>query len=292
MSGFADGMEDHLNALRTEWVVAKEKWFHGEQVDPVFEGVVRDFNDFDHNLQELYKSIENFMRSCEGICKGVMQVAEVVVQGMGKEKDPQIGISRLTTHFIRYFFRGLRFQTNGLSFAWATVDDSSLVIIIFISAAESCKLKEASNQITRQDAPHSAIAKLRRDMDFNILTPMRQHLMNNRNLKTMLEQRRRRLMEYKSAKKALEKVTDKGKTSKAYMSAEANLASSKTLFMETDRNCFEWLYILDEYKGDILDSTIQTIKYLQYEFFASSAHALSTVLPKRYFAFGVKELSL
>ena len=37
------------------------------------------------------------------------------------------------------------------------------------------------------DAPHSAIAKLRRDMDFNILTPMRQHLMNNRSLKSSLE---------------------------------------------------------------------------------------------------------
>ena len=51
--------------------------------------------------------------------------------------------------------------------------------------------------------------------------------------------------------------------------------------METDKSVFEWLYILDEYKNDILDSTIQTIKYLQYEFFASSAHAISSVLPKR-----------
>lgn len=75
-----------------------------------------------------------------------MNVAEAVVAGMGKERDPQI-------------------------------------------AAESCKLKEASNQITRFDAPHSAIAKLRRDLDFNILTPMRMHLMNNRDLKAKLETR-------------------------------------------------------------------------------------------------------
>ncbi|KAF4692794.1 hypothetical protein FOZ62_010848, partial [Perkinsus olseni] len=44
---------------------------------------------------------------------------------------------------------------------------------------------------------------------------------------------------------------------------------------------FEWLYTLEEYKGDVLDSTLQTLKYLQYEFFASSAHAVANVLPTR-----------
>ena len=41
------------------------------------------------------------------------------------------------------------------------------------------------------------------------------------------------------------------------------------------------LYILEEYKGDILDSCLQTLKYLQYEFFATSAHSISGVLPVR-----------
>ncbi|CAD7943044.1 unnamed protein product [Amoebophrya sp. A120] len=235
-----EGLDDHLSALKTEWVVLKEKYFYGEQIDPVFEGTVRDFCEFDQVMQELYKNIEQFMRSCENLCTGILKVAETVVQGMGKEKDPQI-------------------------------------------AAESCKLKEAANQITRVDAPHSAIAKLRRDMDFNILNPMRQHLLNNRNLKSNLEQRRRKLMEYKSAKKQVEELGKKnlGKTDKKVMQADAALTAAKAQFVECDRNVFEWLYILDEYKGDILDSTIQTIKYLQYEFFASSAHALSGVLPKR-----------
>ena len=38
---------------------------------------------------------------------------------------------------------------------------------------DCCKMKEATNAITRGDAPHSAIAKLRRDMDFNIMNPLR-----------------------------------------------------------------------------------------------------------------------
>ncbi|CAJ1364510.1 unnamed protein product [Effrenium voratum] len=32
------------------------------------------------------------------------------------------------------------------------------------TTSDSCKFKEASNQIARADAPHSAVAKLRRDM--------------------------------------------------------------------------------------------------------------------------------
>eukprot|EP00747_Dinoflagellata_sp_TGD_P074368 gnl/TRDRNA2_/TRDRNA2_158291_c0_seq2.p1 gnl/TRDRNA2_/TRDRNA2_158291_c0~~gnl/TRDRNA2_/TRDRNA2_158291_c0_seq2.p1 ORF type:complete len:545 (-),score=138.43 gnl/TRDRNA2_/TRDRNA2_158291_c0_seq2:68-1516(-) len=52
-------------------------------------------------------------------------------------------------------------------------------------------------------------------------------------------------------------------------------------FQDVDRHVFEWLYILEEYRGDILDSTLQTLKYLQYEFFATSAHAISSSLPAR-----------
>ena len=55
-------MEDHLSALKTEYAVLKERWFIGEQMDPVFESVVRQFCDFDNLMQELYKTIEAFMR--------------------------------------------------------------------------------------------------------------------------------------------------------------------------------------------------------------------------------------
>merc|ERR1712137_683035 len=61
----------------------------------------------------------------------------------------------------------------------------------------------------------------------------------------------------------------------------SNLESAKLAFNDIDRNVFEWLYILEEYRGDVLDSTQQTLKYLQYEFFASAAHAISGALPSR-----------
>ena len=59
------------------------------------------------------------------------------------------------------------------------------------------------------------------------------------------------------------------------------MESAKLAFHEVDKHIFEWLYILEEYKGDILDSCLQTLKYLQYEFFATSAHSISGVLPVR-----------
>merc|ERR1719245_1721963 len=56
-------------------------------------------------------------------------------------------------------------------------------------------------------------------------------------------------------------------------------ATSKKYFQQADRHCFEWLYALEEYRGDILDSFLQTLKHLQYEFFAASAHAFFGALP-------------
>jgi hypothetical protein len=65
------------------------------------------------------------------------------------------------------------------------------------------------------------------------------------------------------------------------ITAKANFEAAKGTFLDVDRHVFEWLYILEEYRGDILDSTLQTLKYLQYEFFATSAQAISLSLPSR-----------
>jgi hypothetical protein len=150
-------------------------------------------------------------------------------------------------------------------------------------SSDCLKMKEAANQIARPDAPHSSLAKLRRDMEYNVLQPIRQHLTNNRNLKSNLELRKRHLLELNSAKKAIDdlKKRDVPEIDKRFENAKANLESAKIQFAETDKQVFEWLYTLDEYKGDVMDSTMQTVKYLQYEFFASAAHAISNILPER-----------
>merc|ERR1719379_104923 len=91
------------------------------------------------------------------------------------------------------------------------------------------------------------------------------------------------LLELNSAKKAIEDLRGRNvpETDKRFENAAAFLESAKMQFAETDKQVFEWLYTLDEYKGDIMDSTMQTVKYLQYEFFASAAHSISNILPER-----------
>ncbi|CAE7241318.1 unnamed protein product [Symbiodinium natans] len=231
---------DQLTAMNMEWKVLKERFFAGEPVDPVFEGIVKDFISFDLTLQDIFKKVETFMKGIDGLSEGLVVLAESV--------------------------------TTGLS----SVDDSLI-------KADCCKMKEATNAITRADAPHSALAKLRRDMDFNIMNPLRCHVVNNRNMKTYLDKRRRRLLEYNIAKREMEDCVKKSlhQTDRRYLAAQSQLESTKLAFHEVDRHIFEWLYIMEEYKGDILDSCLQTLKYLQYEFFATAAHSISGVLPAR-----------
>eukprot|EP00437_Effrenium_voratum_P000697 CAMPEP_0181429194 /NCGR_PEP_ID=MMETSP1110-20121109/17072_1 /TAXON_ID=174948 /ORGANISM="Symbiodinium sp., Strain CCMP421" /LENGTH=507 /DNA_ID=CAMNT_0023552451 /DNA_START=104 /DNA_END=1627 /DNA_ORIENTATION=+ len=231
---------EQLSALNMEWKVLKERFFTGEVVDPVFEGIVKDFIAFDLTLQDIFKKVETFMKGVDSLAEGLVVLAESTTTGLAGVDDPLI-------------------------------------------KADCCKMKEATNAITRGDAPHSAIAKLRRDMDFNIMNPLRCHVVNNRNMKSYLDKRRRRLLEYNIAKREMDDCIKKHlhQTDRKYLAAQSQLDSAKLAFHEVDKHIFEWLYILEEYKGDILDSCLQTLKYLQYEFFATSAHSISGVLPAR-----------
>jgi len=239
-----DVVEDHVKVFRTEWNVLCEKLFHGDQVDPVFEGVVREFQAFDEQLARVLQDVESFLRSVETLCQGLGRLSETLAAGVTQTDDAHV-------------------------------------------SSDCIKMKEASNSITRVDAPHSSLAKLRRDMDYNVLNPIRAHLANNRTLKSNLELRRRHLLELNAAQKAFDDIKKKEEkkeistTDKKYMSLESTLESAKLQFAETDKQVFEWLYTLEEYKGDVMDSTMQTVKYLQYEFFASSSHAISGILPER-----------
>eukprot|EP00928_Gymnodinium_smaydae_P041398 TRINITY_DN28021_c0_g2_i1.p1 TRINITY_DN28021_c0_g2~~TRINITY_DN28021_c0_g2_i1.p1 ORF type:complete len:569 (-),score=129.02 TRINITY_DN28021_c0_g2_i1:178-1884(-) len=233
-------MDDAAAGFRSEWASLKDKWFKGETVDPVFEGVVRDFCLFDATMRNVHEKVTGFLKGVESMAIGMIALSEGVNKGLAHAHDTYI-------------------------------------------ASDGCKLKEATNAVARVDAPHSAIAKLRRDMNFNVITPVQDHLANNRNLKLCLDIRRRRLAELTAAKKSYDDCVKKVASNhdQRFILARTTFEAAKSNFNEVDRNVFEWLYILEEYRGDILDSTLQTIKYLQYEFFASSAHAVSLALPMR-----------
>eukprot|EP00438_Fugacium_kawagutii_P026947 Skav204985 [mRNA] locus=scaffold1180:568568:572082:- [translate_table: standard] len=134
-------------AVSMEWKVLKERFFAGEPVDPVFEGIVKDFIAFDVTLQDIFRKVEIFMRGVDSLAEGLVALAESTTAGLSAVDDPMIKAG----------------DAAGMG-DLATPGGMGGEVV-----ADCCKMKEATNSITRADAPHSAIAKLRRDMDFNIM---------------------------------------------------------------------------------------------------------------------------
>jgi len=223
-----------------EQEVPKEKWFDSEQPDPVFEGMVKEFSDFDEALQSISSQIEAFLAGADELADGLQVLSDSVAADLERTEDRRV-------------------------------------------ATDCYRLRQAAQQIAREDAPHSSMAKLKRNMDFNIVKPLESHLANNEKLKTEVEKRRRRLEEFRSAGKQLDECTRRelSETDPRFVMAQQEYETSKKHFDEVDGHVFEWLYILEAHRNDILDSCLQTLKHLQYEFFATSAHALSGALPAR-----------
>eukprot|EP01071_Lankesteria_metandrocarpae_P008815 Lankesteria_metandrocarpae@DN505_c0_g1_i1.p1 len=150
-----------------------------------------------------------------------------------------------------------------------------------IIASDCCKFREAINSIARVDAPHSSVAKLMRDLDFNISTPLKQHLSHNKQLKVELNERKKRLVELQSAKSAYDDYINNKNPYKLHNQIGPNYEAAQQKFAEADRRSFEWFMMLEEHKCDMWDSIVQTFKYLLYEFLASSAQGLMKLLPVR-----------
>mmetsp|Transcript_5678 Transcript_5678/g.12278 ORF Transcript_5678/g.12278 Transcript_5678/m.12278 type:complete len:373 (-) Transcript_5678:18-1136(-) len=218
----------------------EEQWLQRDTPDPVFEGMVAQFNDFDKSLQEVNSSLETFVR----------------------------GIHELAT--------GVQSLSDGLAEQLKLAQDRILV-------TEGCRLREAAQNIARQDAPHSAVARFNRNMDFNITAPLKDHLANNEKLRKELEKRDMCLAALKEALKQVE-LCDAHALQDADLRrklAKSEFQASKATFERINRSVFEWLYTLEEHRDDILDSCLQTLKHLQYDFLASAAHSISDVLPER-----------
>lgn len=207
--------------------------------------------------------------------------ADPVFEGMVKEFGLFDEALQSIAEHVEAFMEGVRQLAEGLlSVADSIFADLSRSEDRFI-ASESCKLRAATNQIVRDDAPQSAIARLQRNIEFNAIKPIESHLANNEKLKKEFEKRRRRLQELRDAYNMVDECIrlELSTTDYRFEMAENELEISKREFEKQDRHVFEWLYILEMYRSDILDSLLQTLKFLQYDFFSMSAHALSGILP-------------
>lgn len=209
--------------------------------DPVFEGMVRDFNNLDKSFRKILKSAEDLLRGFSQMTSSITQMAEALSESIAKTKNVSI-------------------------------------------VSDACRFKECAANVSRPEAPHSIYAKFRRDLTFNVIEPLQSHIAHNRIIRTLLETRRRRLIDYATAKReleALERRHDILPNSQSHLKSKGTVEHTRALFEELDFPLFEWLLMLQEYKQDIHDSLLQTIKYLQYEFFAGASHCVSRVLPKR-----------
>eukprot|EP00434_Breviolum_minutum_P005957 symbB.v1.2.005253.t1/scaffold304.1/size234131/12 len=147
--------------------------------------------------------------------------------------------------------------------------------------SEGCRLREAAQQIARRDAPHSVLAKFNRNVEFNMAAPLKDHLANHQKLRQQLEKRESCLTALKDACQQVELCEGMTEADLRKKLAQDEFKASKATFNKVNRHIFEWLYALEEHRGDILDSCLQTLKYLQYDFFSSAAHAVSNVLPEQ-----------
>eukprot|EP00928_Gymnodinium_smaydae_P008550 TRINITY_DN13107_c0_g3_i1.p1 TRINITY_DN13107_c0_g3~~TRINITY_DN13107_c0_g3_i1.p1 ORF type:complete len:458 (-),score=124.41 TRINITY_DN13107_c0_g3_i1:168-1541(-) len=217
-------------------------WPFGDVEDPVFEGMVREFELFDEALQAIVAEIEKFLSGVEELSGSTYNLADSLFRDLSASPCQSV-------------------------------------------ASGALAFREASVRIARPDAPLSALAKIRRNVAYNLTKPLRAHVENNEKLRKDLEKRDRRLEELREAKAQLDECEQnglqEGSTDQRRAMADAEFALSRRRFREEDQRLFEWLYSLEQHKGDILDTAVQTVKHIQYDYFAMSAHAIASTLPRR-----------
>jgi len=226
--------------VKTEIAYIKERYLYSTDPtlsDPVFEGMVRSLNSFYACIDRLLERIFGFSSMVEKFTAETEMLArkfyDEYANLMGPMEDP-----------------------NDVSIVSDAYHAQSVILEKFSSHSFSSS---------------SVLGRFKRDLNYNVLGPLRSHLQLFEDLRSLIGTRNRKLIQLSSS------MRDGCGNS---LDAET-LALMKADFESIDSDLFEWMYIIDEYRGDICDSLLQTIKYLEYEFFSASAHAIAETLPER-----------
>jgi hypothetical protein len=126
-------------------------------------------------------------------------------------------------------------------------------------------LVDAQSTSMRIRECESVLGRFKRDFEYNILVPVRSHLENYSELKILIDVRNRKLAELSAAKSST--------------ADQDVLLAMESQFESIDSDLFEWMYIIEEHREDILDSILQTLKFLFYEVISSLAHVVAETLP-------------
>lgn len=147
--------------------------------------------------------------------------------------------------------------------------------------SDACRIKEATTGIVCANAPHSALAKLKRNTKHNIIKPLERHLENNDMLNKKMELREQRVQQLRDAGVQVRECCLMGLGDADHRTAMATeeFNAAKRALHELDGRLFEWLFAIAEHRNDIFDSFLQTLKFLEYDLFSMAAESLSNSLP-------------
>eukprot|EP00916_Digyalum_oweni_P022825 GHVL01037800.1.p1 GENE.GHVL01037800.1~~GHVL01037800.1.p1 ORF type:complete len:450 (+),score=65.71 GHVL01037800.1:33-1382(+) len=158
--------------------------------------------------------------------------------------------------------------------------------------AEGMRYREGTHAIGNRNAPHSYYARLQRDLDFNLVRPLMQHIIHAERIKRLMEERTKRKIDWELNEAAINKHIENQKCKNSEYEADVKFdskykelidrreASQKNLY-DYDAPLWEWLMVYNEFSWDIFDSCLQTFKYLQFDFFSGCSHHLNLLLPER-----------
>lgn len=135
------------------------------------------------------------------------------------------------------------------------------------SLAAGCQLKKSTQKLSAAirsiidlDDIYSVASKSKRDAEHNLLDPLVQHMENGERLRADVAAR----------SKAYNKLSHKLKSR-----APVDISQETADCLAHDRRIFEWLWVIQEYRNDMIDSLIGTTAAIQTEYFVSASQALT-----------------
>eukprot|EP01066_Platyproteum_vivax_P011077 Platyproteum_vivax@DN5016_c0_g1_i1.p1 len=217
--------------------------------DPVFAAYVAKYTYLIESMKELYTGIDQFMAAIDSLASAQESISSIFMNRLSKFEDDFL-------------------------------------------LAEGIRYREGTQAIGNRFAPHSYYARLRRDLDYNMVRPLMQHILQAERIKRLLDERNKRKIDFDlhdaNATRYVENQKNKNSSyvpdirydTKYKDLYDKREASSKSLY-DYDAPLWEWLMVYNEFQWDLMDSCLQTFKYLQFEFFTGCAHHINLVLPER-----------
>jgi len=244
----ADAIQECIKEVKDELSIWNEIINCEIHDDPLFEKMTLAFREFTDMLSSLSFAVQSFIAGLDSMHAGMEQLSDTLFNGIQQSKllrefhEPE-DIKYLTSQVVRY--------------------------------------KESTSLITNENAPKSSVTKLKVDLKFNVIKPLKEFVSWSSRMKSQLGYRQRMLAEYELSTKEVSNLLSRSIRSEdiRLTSARQLLVSMTQKFASVDRHCYMWLTVLEDFRVDIWDSVTQTLKYLLHEYYKTGTLAWNGSLP-------------